>query len=326
MNAPPTPAGVDQPGARFGLEIRNLAIPLVLLVLIGFFGLTTDRFLSLANLVTIVSDSAVVGVLAVGMTIVLIVAGVDLSVGAVVTMTTVLLGVFLRQWDFPAPLGIGTVILVGALIGFVNGLVVVFLRVPAIIATLASMSMINGLALLITGGATQSLRRFGLLTLFGQGWVGPVPVPALVLIVVVGFGHVFLTRTVIGTRLRAIGENPAASHLMGLPVGSYMLGVYTACAVLASVAGIMVAGRLSSASAQAGLGLELSAIAAAVLGGTALTGGKGTVIGTLVGSLILSVLLNGLIHLGVPFFWQLVVTGLALVVAVAFQASLSRSQ
>jgi ribose transport system permease protein len=112
---------------------------------------------------------------------------------------------------------------------------------------------------------------------------------------------------------------------MGLPVGSYMIGVYIACAVLASLAGIMVAGRLSSASAQAGLGLELSAIAAAVLGGTALTGGKGTVIGTLVGSLILSVLLNGLIHLGVPFFWQLVVTGLALVVAVAFQAGLSRS-
>jgi ribose transport system permease protein len=319
MNTPET-AGLDRATARPVIDIGNLTVFLVLLATIAFFSIATDRFFSVANLITIVADASVVGVLSVGMTFVLIVAGVDLSVGAVVTMTTVLLGVFLRQWGLPSPLALAAVFAAGALLGAVNGVVVVLLQVPAIIATLASMSIVNSLALLITGGATQSLRRFALLTFFGQGWVGPFPVSALVLLLVVLLGHLFLTATVKGTRLRAIGENPTASYLMGLPVRRYQVGVYVACGVLAALAGVIVAGRLSSASAQAGLGLELSAITAVVLGGTALTGGKGTIIGTLIGALFLSVLLNGLIHLGVPFFWQLVVTGLALILAVAVQS------
>ena len=303
-------------GGRPGLS--SLAIPGFLVLLVVFFSLTTARFLALPNLITIVADASVVGILAVGMTFVLVLGGIDLSVGAVVTMTTVTLGVLLRHLEIPQGPAIALVLCGGGLIGIFNGLVVLFLRVPAIIATLGSMSILNGLALLITGGATESLRRFTVLTFLGQGWIGSVPVPALLLIVVVVAAHIFLRMTVPGTKLRAIGENPVASYLMGLSVRNYTLAVYLGCGVAAAVGGLVVAGRLASASAQAGLGLELSAITAAVLGGTALTGGKGTVIGTLAGALILSVLLNGLIHLGVPFFWQLIATGTALVIAVAF--------
>jgi ribose transport system permease protein len=304
--------------------ISNFSIPIFLAGLVAFFSLTTDRFLTLPNLITVVTDASVVGILAVGMTFVLVLGGIDLSVGAVVTMTTVALGVLLRHWGVPQAPAIALVICGGGLIGILNGGVVVFLKVPAIIATLGTMSILNGIALLITGGATESLRRFDALNFLGQGWIGTVPTPAVLLIVVVVAAHVFLTLTVPGTKLRAIGENQVASHLMGLRISAYTLFVYLGCGVTATVAGLVVAGRLASASAQAGLGLELSAITAAVLGGTALTGGKGTVIGTLAGALILSVLLNGLIHLGVPFFWQLIATGTALVTAVAFHEWLKR--
>ena len=298
--------------------LSNFAIPIFLVALVSFFSLTTERFCTLPNLITVVTDASVVGILAVGMTFVLVLGGIDLSVGAVVTMTTVTLGVLLRHLGVPQAPAIAMVLCGGGLIGILNGSVVVFLRVPAIIATLGTMSILNGLALLITGGATESLRRFEALTFLGQGRVGGVPIPVVLLIVVVVAAHVFLRLTVPGTKLRAIGENRVASYLMGLPVRAYTLAVYLGCGVVAAVGGLVVAGRLASASAQAGLGLELSAITAAVLGGTALTGGKGTVTGTLAGALILSVLLNGLIHLGVPFFWQLIATGTALVVAVAF--------
>ena len=302
--------------------LRDLAIPIVLLVLIAVFGIANPRFLSTYNLLTIINDASVVGTLALGMTFVLILAGIDLSVGSVVTLTTVVLGVVLVKVGLPTPVGILLGLLTGALVGLINGLIIVKARVPAIITTLGTLSIGSGVAFLITEGATISLRKFDVLTTIGQGRIGSVPIPAIILLVLAIGCHILLTRTTVGTRVRAIGSNRNASHVMGLGVQRYTVGVYVLSGFLASIGGLIVAGRLSVASATAGNQLELSAIAAAVLGGTSLFGGQGTIIGTLVGAIILSVLLNGLILLGVPFFYQLVATGSAIVLAVAFNEAL----
>ncbi len=320
------PGPPDRVSAR-RLSVRRLdaiALPAFVLALLLLAIFLSDRFLSINNLLTILTDAAVVRILAIGMTCVLIVAGIDLSVGAVVTMTTVLLGVALKTLALSVPLAIAFVLAAGALIGFVNGLIVVCLRVPPIIATLATMTVLGSLAFLITEGAISSLRRFTVLTFLGQGRFGGMPVPALILVLLAAACHVVLARTVVGTRLRAIGGNRSASTLMGLAVERYTVAVYVIAGLLASVAGLIVAGRTAAASAQAGNGLELSAVTAAVLGGTSLTGGQGSVAGTLVGALALSVLFNVLVHAGVPFFWQLVATGLALIAAVALNTLIGR--
>jgi ribose/xylose/arabinose/galactoside ABC-type transport system permease subunit len=304
---------------------RELAIPLVLIALIGIFGALNTRFLSTTNLLTIVNDASVVGTLALGMTFVLILAGIDLSVGGVVTLTTVVLGTTLVELALPMAVGLLLAVAAGGLVGLLNGIIVVKGRVPAIIATLGMLSILQGATFLITQGATTSLRKFHLLTFIGQGRVGSIPMPAVILIALAVACHILLTRTAIGTRLRATGSNPTAARLMGLGVERHVISIYALSGLLASIGGLIVAGRLSVASATAGNQLELSAITAAALGGTSLSGGQGTIVGTLAGALILSVLLNGLILLGVPFFYQLVATGTVLVVAVAVNESLRRA-
>jgi ribose transport system permease protein len=302
-------------------RLHELAIPLVLLVLVGLFGAVNPRFLSPTNLLTIVNDASVVGTLALGMTFVLILGGIDLSVGGVVSLTTVVLGVTLVDLQIPIAASLVLALAVGTGIGMANGLLVVKARVPAIIATLGMLSILQGVTFLITEGATTSLRKFALLTIIGQGRVGSIPLPAIILVALAAGCHLLLTRTTLGTRLRAIGSNRNASRLMGLGIERHTIGIYALSGFLAAVAGFIVAGRLSVASATAGNQLELSAITAAVLGGTGLSGGHGTFVGTLTGAIMLSVLLNGLILLGVPFFYQLVATGAALVLAVAVNES-----
>jgi ribose transport system permease protein len=305
--------------------VYELAIPLVLVVLIGIFGALNPRFLSTTNLLTIVNDASVVGTLALGMTFVLILAGIDLSVGGVVSLTTVVLGLTLVEFQLPMTVGLVLALAAGVFIGLLNGVIIVRGRVPAIIVTLGMLSILQGATFLITQGATTSLRKFHLLTFIGQGRIGSIPLPAMLLITLAAACHVLLTRTALGTRLRAIGSNRTAARLMGLGVERHVIGIYALSGLLAAVAGLIVAGRLSVASATAGNQLELSAITAAALGGTSLSGGHGTIVGTLAGALILSMLLNGLILLGVPFFYQLVATGLVLVVAVAVNETLRRA-
>lgn len=305
-------------------RLRELAIPAALLALVVFFSIVTDEFLSVTNILKVVNDAAVVGTLALGMTFVLILAGIDLSVGAVVTLTTVLLGVLLVDIEAPIALAIGLALLAGAGVGLANGLIIVKMEVPPLITTLGTLSILAGINSYITEGAITSLGRFDAVLYIGQGYVGEVPFPAILLMALALTCHILLTRTTFGARIRAIGGNRQASAAMGLDVAGYTVAVYAISALLASVGGLIVAGRLAASSPQAGLGLELQAIAAAVLGGTSLFGGRGSIVGTLAGTLILSVLFNGLILLGVPFLYQLVVTGLVVLTAVAFNEAVRR--
>jgi ribose/xylose/arabinose/galactoside ABC-type transport system permease subunit len=304
--------------------VREFSMLAVLLLLVAFFSLTSNRFLSVANILKILNDTAVVGILALGMTFVLIIAGVDLSVGSVVTMTTVVLGTFLVTLPVALPLAIVLALLTGCLIGVANGLVVSRLGVPPIITTLGTLSIVQSLASFITQGAITSLSDFEPVTFVGQGHVGAIPVPVVILVGLTAICHIVLTRTSFGARVRGIGTNRQASSLMGINVAGYTMAVYALSGLLASVAGLIVAGRIAAASSQAGVGLELPAIASVVLGGTSLFGGSGSIVGTLVGALILSVLFSGLILLGLPFFYQLVATGAVLVLAIAANEALRR--
>lgn len=296
----------------------------VLVLLVAFFSLASNRFLSVTSVLKILNDAAVVGIMALGMTFVLILAGVDLSVGSVVTLTTVIVGTFLVTLPIAVPLAMLLALITGVTVGLANGAIVSRLGVPPIITTLGTLSIVQSVASFITQGAITSLSDFDAVTFFGQGHLGIVPVPVIILLGLAVVCHVLLTRTRFGVTVRAIGTNRLASQLMGIDVSGYTIAVYALCGFLASVAGLIVAGRIAAASSQAGVGLELPAIAAAVLGGTSLFGGSGSILGTLVGAVILQVLFSGLILLGVPFFYQLVATGVVLILAVAFNEALRR--
>lgn len=184
------------------------------------------------------------------------------------------------------------------------------------------MSIVQSIAPFATRGAIISISDFPSITFLGQGRIGGVPVPAIILIVLTIISYILLQSTTFGTYLRAIGGNRQATMLMGVNVAAFEVATYMLSGLMAGIAGLMQAGRLSMGSSQAGLGLELPAIAAAVLGGTSLFGGYGTIAGTFVGALIISVLFNGLILIGVPFFYQLLATGVVLILAVAFNEAI----
>jgi ribose transport system permease protein len=258
------------------------------------------------------------------MTFILIIAGVDLSVGSIVTMTTVVIGTFLVTLPVALPLALVLGLLTGPLIGIANGLIIARLGVPPIITTLGVLSIVQSLASYTTQGAITSLSDFEPVTFLGAGHVGAIPVPVVILLGLTAICHILLTRTSFGARLRGIGTNRRATALMGINVAGYTMAAYALSGLLASVAGLIVAGRIAAASSQAGVGLELPAIASVILGGTSLFGGSGSILGTLVGALILSVLFSGLILLGLPFFYQLVATGVVLILAIGFNETLRR--
>lgn len=317
MSRPQTLAGPRLAGGAAGRVARGLALPAVLLVVALGFALANDQFLTRENVLTILTDAAVTGTLAFGMTFVLILAGIDLSVGSIVTIVTVVLGTLVVDQRLPVGAAMVLVLLLGCAVGVVNGLVITKASVPPLIATLGMLTVLQGFASLISGGEIASLATYDTVTWLSEGRVAGLTVPALLLLLLALACHVLLTRTSFGTTVKAIGTNAAASRLMGLDVTGITVAVYALSGLLAAVAGLVVAGRLAAGSAEAGTGLELPAIAAAVLGGTSLFGGRGSIAGTLMGALILSVLFNGLILIGLDFFYQLLVTGAVLVLAVA---------
>ncbi|MHC5025056.1 MAG: ABC transporter permease, partial [Planctomycetota bacterium] len=254
-------------------------------------------------------------VLASGMTMVILSRGIDLSVGSVVALAGVV-GADLVARGLPVPVAAAVTIGVGALVGLVNGASVVFLRVAPFIATLATMTAARGLAYLYTDGVSVG-NLPGSFTVWGNGRLGPVPIPVIVAAAVVVITAVLLGRTVFGRRLYALGGNEEAARLSGVRVGRMKLAVYTAMGVLAALGGLLLAARLGAGDPKAGQLFELTAIAAVVVGGTSLTGGRGGVWGTVLGALIIGVLDNGLVLMDVSAFWQMVVKGLVILGAVA---------
>jgi len=282
-----------------------------------FLALATPSgtFLSGRNLVFVLLQISVNTILASGMTMVILSKGIDLSVGSVVALSGVV-GADLVAQGWPVPLAAAVAIGIGALVGLVNGASIVYLRVAPFIATLAMMTAARGLAYLYTDGVSVGNLPEAF-TVWGNGRIGPVPIPVLVAAVVVGGTAILLGRTVFGRRLYALGGNEEAARLAGVRVGRAKIVIYTLMGALAALGGILLAARLGAGDPKAGQLFELTAIAAVVVGGTSLAGGRGGVWGTVLGALIIGVLDNGLVLMDVSAFWQMVVKGLVILGAVA---------
>lgn len=294
-----------------------------LIVLIVTFSLSSGNFFQFSNIVGILFSTAVIGVLALGSTFVIITGGIDLSVGTVMTLSAVMTGVFITFWDLPVPLGILGGILTGALCGLLSGTAVAKLKIPPFIATLAMMMIAKGLALVISGAKPIYFNDDEIFMEVAQGSIlgsiipgFDIPNAVLIFFIAAFLGYIILSKTIIGRYNFALGSNEEATRLSGVNVNFWKIVIYTLTGAFTGLAGVLMASRLNSANPALGAGYELEAIAAVVIGGTSLSGGKGTIVGTVIGALIMSVLTNGLRILSVPQEWQTVVVGIVIILAV----------
>lgn len=294
-----------------------------LIVLIVTFSLSSGNFFQFSNIVGILFSTAVIGVLALGSTFVIITGGIDLSVGTVMTLSAVMTGVFITFWDLPVPLGILGGILTGALCGLISGTAVAKLKIPPFIATLAMMMIAKGLALVISGAKPIYFNDDEIFMEVAQGSIlgsiipgFDIPNAVLIFFIAAFLGYIILSKTIIGRYNFALGSNEEATRLSGVNVNYWKIVIYTLTGAFTGLAGVLMASRLNSANPALGAGYELEAIAAVVIGGTSLSGGKGTIVGTVIGALIMSVLTNGLRILSVPQEWQTVVVGIVIILAV----------
>ncbi len=300
-----------------GLDIRQNIIYLgFVLVFVAFSVFLADQgFLTGINLLNILRQTAIVTIVAVGMTFVIGAAEIDLSVGSIAGLASVATAMAIAHFGMGA--GIGAGLLVGVIVGALNGLLVAYVRIPSFLVTLAMMGIASGLAQWVTASAPQPILDPVYNAVFGGGRIGPVPVLIIWTLVIVVIGHVLLKHARYGRQVLATGSNPVASDYSGINTRRIKFCVMAVSAVVAALAGMLYAGRLQSGRFQWGSGDEMSAIAAVILGGTALSGGRGSIIGTLFGALLMGVINNGLILAGLDSSQQQVVRGAIIILAVA---------
>ena len=294
-----------------------------LIALIVVFSFLSENFRTIGNMMNILQATSVIGVLAISATIIIITGGIDLSVGTAMTFTAVTAGMLLTWLQLPIPVGVAGAILMGALTGLASGLFITKMRIPPFIATLGMMLVLKGLSLILTGTKPIYFNDSPGFTSIAQGsLVGqllpafPLPNGVLVLFIVAALIAYILNRTVLGRYTYALGSNEEAARLSGVNVDAWKMGIYALAGAVTGVAGVLIAARLNSAQPALGQGYELEAIAAVVIGGTSLAGGRGTILGTLIGALIMSVMTNGLRILSVAPEWQIVATGAIIIGAV----------
>jgi len=293
-----------------------------LVILIVFFAIASPHFATWSNAKGIFLATSVVGILAMGVTFVIITAGIDLSVGTVMTFAAVMTGVFITNLGIPWPIAAVLGILSGALMGVVNGILVARFGLPPFIATLGTLNIARGLALVIS-----ELRPIyfpdqpGFTDFFMGSFMEDMGLPDMpnlffIFVVAAVVAWFILSKTIVGRYIFAIGSNEDATRLSGVRTMRYKASAYIISGTMAGLAGVVLAARLNSAQPSTGFGYELDAIASAVIGGTSLAGGEGTITGTIIGAFIISVLTNGLRLLGVPQEWQITITGVIVIGAV----------
>ena len=300
-------------------RLRNLLddyfIFLSLILLVIFFGFATDNFFSLSTLTALLNQLPALTLVTIGMTLVLISGGIDLSVGAVVALSAGVIGIAKNTYGLSLPLAAFCGITAGACAGLINGFLGSYMRLPIFIVTLGMLEAARGLAYLATDSQTiymgAGIQKIAMPLMMGGLSIALVSAVALVVV-----GQFVLTRTLFGRYLIAIGTNETAARLSGINTKPYVLGVLVISGVLAGLAGLMNAAYLGAADPNAGVGLELSAIAAAVIGGTSLMGGRGSIVGAFIGVLIISVLQNGLAQMGISEPVKRLVTGAVIIFAV----------
>jgi len=308
--------------SKFG-SLRQLLMFASLFLLFLFFSLASPNFLTFENVIAIILATCVNGMLALGVTFVIITGGIDLSIGTVMTLSAVMSGVFITFWRLPVIMGVIGGIATGMLCGFINGIVISKMKLPPFIATLGMMMIAKGLALVISGcrpiyySDAPSFNEIAMGSLINK--IIPsadIPNAILIFILSIIIAYILLTKTALGRYDFAIGSNEEAARLSGLNVDKWKTIIYILCGMFVGMGGVLMASRLNSAQPALGQGYELDAIAAVVIGGTSLRGGEGSIIGTVIGALIMSTLTNGLRILSVPQEWQIVVSGIIVIGAV----------
>lgn len=307
-------------GGHLRAGLQQLLAFAGLIVIMIVFWIMSPVFLTFNNIVNNMMFSAVViGILALGTTFVIITAGIDLSIGTGMALCGVMAGNFVTNFGLPWLLGVVLAIAFGGLIGLINGTFVAVAKLPPFIATLAMMMVAEGLSLVLSDSAPiyfDADTAGGLMALSTGKLIPGVPNAVLILLLATLVAAIALNRTILGRYTYALGSNEEAAEISGVSVVKWKIIIYTFAGLFTGLAGVMISARLGSAQPGIGMGYELQAIAAVVIGGTSLMGGKGSILGTLIGALIISVINNGLQLMSVPQEWQNVVLGAVILAAV----------
>ena len=323
-SSPPVSQFVLSKFQRAGVYFWRNQKPLIaLLIMAVAFAVFTKYFFTFHNLINVARQTSISAILAAGMTLVLTLGEIDLSVGSNAGFCGVVAAFLLKRgvdapWTFLLVLG------VGAFVGLINGTLVAKIRVPFFIATLATMSALTGAGFLITGGYPISLLPQAWGT-FGRGHLGPIPTPAIIMVVVFVILQIMQNRTSIGRKIYAVGANERAARLCGINTGRIRISAYMLCGLLAGLGGVIVSSRLDSGDPSVGPAFLLTIIAAPILRGTKLSGGEGTMVGTLIGALVLGVINNAMSLMNLNTYWQDVVRGLIILAIVIPQLGRKKS-
>jgi ribose/xylose/arabinose/galactoside ABC-type transport system permease subunit len=305
-------------------SMQEIGVLMALIVLCVALTLSTPTFLTTLNLLKVARQSSYIGVMAVGMVFVITMGDIDLSVGSILMLTGIVAAMALRG-GLPVPAALLIGLVTGAACGFLNGILAVLLRIPMIIVTLGTLSVYRGLALILCQSKVVSqFPKNNLFFTVGGGSLFGMQTSVILMLLVSVIGWVVITRTVYGRRIEAIGGNRSAAHLSGVPLDRYRVAVMTVNGMIAALAGLMSLAYFLSADPNTGVGDELWVIAAVIIGGTALSGGQGSVPGAIFGALIIHVIRNGLVLLGAPQNTDIAVTGGVIILAVAIDSFVKR--
>ncbi|MDR1307142.1 MAG: ABC transporter permease [Treponema sp.] len=305
---------------------QKYGIIIVLLLMIIVLSIIRPAFFSANNIFNVLAQSSIFGIMALGMTFVIISKGIDLSVGSVLALAGVICASFGQVMNatekyfpnmpvMPVIVPIAAALLIGAFCGFINGFLIAKTKIPAFIATLGMLTVARGFALIYTSGRPVS-NLIPSMTILGGKLFKVIPVPAIIYFIMIIISYILLNKTRFGKNTYAIGGNITAAEVSGVNVSKYLILIYTYCGLLAGIAALVFAGRVGSVHPGAADGYELTAIASTTIGGTSHSGGIGTIGGAFVGALVLAVLRNGFTLLGINAYWQKVAEGLIIVVAV----------
>jgi ribose/xylose/arabinose/galactoside ABC-type transport system permease subunit len=311
------PTGAARAGTvlRRIVSAREAGLAAVLVLLVVFLSLASPYFLTQSNLTVVSRQIALSLLIAIGMTFVILAGQIDLSVGSVVALVSVLTGIFLVNLGLPVLVGVALALACGTAVGLVNGTIFAHTKIPSFVVTLGMLAMARGLALGITEGATISDLPAGFLVL-GQGFWLQVPIPVWIAIAVAVVAHIVLQHTVFGRHIYFLGSNETAATLSGIRVKRIKIAIFAIAATAAGLESVIETARLSVGQPSAGTGYELAAIGAVVIGGANLFGGEGSILGTVLGATLLGLIQNGLILLGISAYWQQVFSGAIIVLAV----------
>lgn len=297
--------------------MSELTTVIALIILMAVITIINSNFLTANNLLNLLLQVTSNALIAFGMTFVILTGGIDLSVGSILALSSALTAGLLGS-GMPVTLAILISLILGCILGMVNGLLISYGKLAPFIVTLATMTIFRGATLVYTNGnpITKGLSDTFLFQFLGQGYIVGIPFPVIIMFIVFIVLYVLLHKTAFGKSVYAIGGNEKAAYISGVKLNKVKIIIYSISGIMASISGLIITSRLSSAQPTAGASYEMDAIAAVVLGGTSLSGGKGRILGTLIGALIIGVLNNGLNIIGVSAFWQQVVKGVVILIAV----------